>query len=472
MKTISLPKLPSQRSPRRRRLLSPGLAAVCLLASAPANAAEYTDPVSGLRLSYEIENSEAKVTKVQNVPDSDIITILESLDGYPVTAIGADAAADHILTSEIKLLEGKSVRVIQRAAFQSCILLREINFPEVVTVEGLAFSDCKGMHTVSLPLAKSVEYQAFADCAKLQKLDLPEATSIGNSAFSQCDLLYEIDLPKVVELGNFAFSGPNKLQTVSLGTVTTLGAGAFNQCGSLHTVDLPLVEAVEAVTFFKCPNLMDVSLPRAESVGKSAFEGCGSLEDIRLPRATSLGESAFAECGGLKHVFLPEAETISNRAFQDCVDLAEIYLGGAPTLGEDVFKEVPPDGLTVYHHAEDGARFASGQWADFPHKVVVARAFLGSPWIELVGGQAVLQYRHTENQTDWSHAVERSTDLADPDGWGGAAPISAPGMASAGGVTTVSNTFLKDASRPVFFRVRAEAEFFSAANSNNQANHP
>lgn len=439
----------------------PGIAACLglLLAAAPsARAVEYTT-ASGLRLSYETENGEARVTKVHNVPDNDIITIPESLGGHPVTTIGENAGVDGIVSFEIKLLQAESVETIKRGAFNGFILLREIDFPKVVTVEGDAFSGCKGMHTISLPLVETVESQAFADCAKLKKLDLPEATSIGSSAFSQCDLLDEIYLPKLTELGRFAFSGPNMLQKVALGALETIGVGAFDQCGSLHTVELPLVEAVESTTFYKCPKLKNVSLPRAKSVGDSAFQGCGNLEDIRLPLVESLGAEAFSGCGILRTVLLPAAESIGDSAFVDCEKLSGIYFGQAPTVGESAFENTG-QGWTAYYHAEHAAHFESGEWSN---SIEVAHPFAGPVEISTGEGSATVRIRYARDQLDWSHVLERTTDLRDPLGWAEAMPR--PGKETEDGFTVESLTLEEDAPA-AFYRVGARLNHFHIAPAN------
>jgi hypothetical protein len=80
--------------------------------------------------------------------------------------------------------------IIQRQAFQWCINLTTVLFPDVINIQGLsaargAFSYCDSLIAASFPAAEILEFDAFSHCTSLEIAFFPIAKTIGSWAF--CD---------------------------------------------------------------------------------------------------------------------------------------------------------------------------------------------------------------------------------------------------------------------------------------------
>lgn len=237
--------------------------------------------------------------------------------------------------------------------------------------------------------------------------------------------------------------------------VTTIDEGAFSgfreQSPVVISVEAVSVRTLKKYVFNERYELSSVSLPAVESVHREAFYRCTALIKLSLPKATSIGYSAFQNCSSLESVFLPEVESLEYRAFSFCSSLTKVYLGKVPELGSHVFK-LGSASLTIYHHAE---HLDGGEWADYK-KQVVARPFAGLVASSKRGAETSVGIPYASGQKDWSHAVERSTDLRD---WVETKADSIQTL-NFGSFTVESHTFDETGVRSAFYRVQAKPEFF------------
>lgn len=168
-----------------------------------------------------------------------------------------------------KKLDGYILVEIADCAFAGSTTLREVSFPDSITViGGEAFRGCVALKRVTLPSSLEIIGQyAFAECPALTRVTFtPGMDGIGDSAFYNCASLMSINLPS---------------------SVTRIGANAF--CG--------------------CSGLASVQLSRGlESIAERAFAGCTALEQVDLPETlVSLGFYAFDQCVNLKRVSVPDS---------------------------------------------------------------------------------------------------------------------------------------------------------------------
>lgn len=153
------------------------------------------------------------------------------------------------------------LKVIEKAAFDNCIQLTEIIFPDgVVTIENNAFNDCVNLTKVTMPDSITfVGSSAFRGCRKLvdvqwsnnlteiddsafrvcglQQLEIPDSvTSIESYAFAY-NALTDVRLPcKLVQIGQGAFQA-NPITSITIPTtVQRIGAYAFSECTALESV--------------------------------------------------------------------------------------------------------------------------------------------------------------------------------------------------------------------------------------------
>ena len=217
-------------------------------------------------LTYEISNGKVTITDCNSSVKT--VSIPETIEGYPVTSIGA-------------------------SAFSSCYSLTSVSIPDSVTSIGEgAFYYCESLTSVIIPDGvTSIGEGAFYYCFSLRSVSIPDSvTSIGDAAFRYCTSLRSVTIPN---------------------SVTSIGASAFSDCDSLTSVSIPeSVTSIGAYAFSSCSSLTSVSIPDSvTSIGNSTFSWCESLTSISIPNSvTSIGASAFYYCNKLKTVYYTGTE--------------------------------------------------------------------------------------------------------------------------------------------------------------------
>ncbi len=164
-------------------------------------------------------------------------------------------------------LDGYTLVEIADGAFAGNATLREISFPDSITViGGEAFRSCEALKRVTLPSSLELIGQyAFAECPALTRVTFtPGMDGIGYSAFANCTSLMSINLPSsVTRIGAYAFDGCSSLASVQLSRgLESIAEGAFAGCTALEQVDLPdTLVSLGFYAFDQCVNLKRVSVP-------------------------------------------------------------------------------------------------------------------------------------------------------------------------------------------------------------------
>ena len=211
------------------------------------------------------------------------LVVPDTIDGYPVTAIGQDA-------------------------FSYCKSLRTVTIPESVTSIGAsAFQGCTALYSVNLPEGvTSLESSLFSGCTSLHTLDIPEnVTSIGSYAFKGSSLSARTVIPEsVTSIGEFAFyNTPYLTARQQEDPLVVLGDGILID-GSTCTGDVVIPENVRQIAdyAFFGSTLTGVSLGNGVTrIGRSACMDCKSLRCVTVPESvTFIGREAFFGCDGLR----------------------------------------------------------------------------------------------------------------------------------------------------------------------------
>lgn len=289
------------------------------------------------------------------------LVIPDTIEGYPVTAIG-------------------------NYAFYQCPGLTSVVIPEGVTSIGnYAFSYCSGLRTVSIPQSvKTLGRYSFWSCGNLTELTIPDqVTTIGNYAFTYCAKLTEVTIPaSVTSIGSYAFTfcpsltgftvdGENSAYSSDSSGVllnkaqTSLIQAPGGICGSYHIADG--VKSIGSMAFNSCKSLTEVTVPASvTSIGQYVFNFCSNLTAISVDEnnahfcsdsgvlyskdrtkliqapgafsgsyeisssVTAISEYAFSSCNGLTAVNVgANVEKIGNYAFAECTNLTGIWVDEA-----------------------------------------------------------------------------------------------------------------------------------------------
>lgn len=143
-------------------------------------------------------------------------------------------------------INGKTVRIIGRCAFEGCRSLEEITLPDSVT---------------------DIEEYSFFDCTSLKQVNLPrQLSAIGSNPFEGCENLSTITIPENLEWITFK-----------------------NGC--------LIASGYVLIGYFKPGSITAIVPDGVTAIGDHAFFGCVSLKEIVLPDSvTSIEHDAFDAC--------------------------------------------------------------------------------------------------------------------------------------------------------------------------------
>ncbi len=164
---------------------------------------------------YTTINNGVQITGCESELSGDI-TIPVTLNGSPVSSIGAEALAGKSGVTSITI--AGPVALIDTAAFAGCQNLKSITLPSNLEVIGSsAFVECQKLEIIKLPKSlRSIGESAFYYCSALKTLTIPEGViEINAQAFGYCKTLTSVTIPSTVTLlGDTIFVGCDLLERI------------------------------------------------------------------------------------------------------------------------------------------------------------------------------------------------------------------------------------------------------------------
>jgi len=276
----------------------------------PGTTAEQT-PSTPAEVAYKYSLTDGKATIVSYVGKGGDITIPETLDGYPVEAIGSMAFAynDNVTSVAIP----GSFADTGYMAFYGCEKLTSVTIGEGVTSVGMG---------------------SFAECTALTSVSLPDSiVTLEASAFKGCSALASIDLKNVQYLRDAAFCATGLTSISVPASVVEGGENTFAECESLTKVTWLSTAFLDQMTFAFCYNLAEVDLSGNPSrIYDSCFRRCYALTEIVIPTSVDrIYSDAFMGCTGLKTVTIenPTISRIYSMSFHWLPALTDVYFAGS-----------------------------------------------------------------------------------------------------------------------------------------------
>lgn len=324
---------------------------------------------------------EATITDHSGIYET--VVIPETIDGYTVTEIGANAFYGCTTLKELEL--AKTITKIGQTAFAECTSLTKVFIPKSLKkVDSKCITDSPDWRYT--PYYAS--YGPFYDCKNLTEVVFEDgietipAYLFGNSKVG----ITELHIPDTVKtIGECAFTACKNLKTLTLSNnLETIGWHAFTACSALEGVQIPKTlkkanydDAYGGRTgpFHLCTSLKEVSFEEGmtampsyifsgsmgvtsikipdsiKAISYSAFEGCTGLTTLELPPSIStIGHNAFRDCINLKSINLSRVSTIGLYSFQNCTSLNEITALRRAINGfnDYAFDFASGDNLTIY----------------------------------------------------------------------------------------------------------------------------
>ena len=179
------------------------------------------------QFAYTVTDGEATITGATDIGES--LNIPDTIDGYPVVAIGRKAFNFELDLEYLNIPEG--IKDIGEHAFSLCHGMEEVIIPDSVTNIGhYAFYKCYDVERIEIGSGvKTIDNWAFGECYALSELHISHGVeTIEEYAFGMCYSLESVTLPssvKNIKWGAFANIVP--LRTVYIHAATENSAGVF-----------------------------------------------------------------------------------------------------------------------------------------------------------------------------------------------------------------------------------------------------
>lgn len=265
------------------------------------------------------------------------ITIPASIDGLPVTAIGAHAFGFRTNLTGVTIPD--SITNIGPLAFNYCsVLTNAIIGESVATIGDGAFAGTR-LRSINIPNSVTeLGDNVFSGCYSLSSIDVgplnPNYSSIAGVVFDKAQTLLVTYPPakgpyytipsSVTSIGDYAFDGVSGLMNVEIPDgVTNIGVRAFADSW-LVTLDLPKnLFRIGDWAFSRCRAGSVIIPDTVTVVGSYAFSE-GSLTNVVIGKGvTDIGEGAF-QLNPLTSVNIPESVVRLGYAFSGCAGLTRI----------------------------------------------------------------------------------------------------------------------------------------------------
>ena len=340
-----------------KKIMSVLLALCLVLAMVPvaASAEDGKTPATSVSdFSWEtIDNSYVKIKEYKG--NAENVVIPETINGLPVTTIGAEAFRDN---ETVKFISGVQIvkidngyvapnnmtqgafsrSKVEKVDFPNLVYigtcaftaspLSEIDFSNVENIGAYAFAYSK-ITVAELPALKSLGRASFAS-TPLERVSSPQNFSMNYSddkektlpvgTFDSCKKLKEVEFPNLQTLGIGTFTGCSSLKTISLPSLTSLGKGEFRYCSNLESVDFPSLKSLSAYNY----HTYQTSMGYTYRYYYGTFAHCTSLKKARFPALENLRQYSLIS-SSLEEIELPSLKATDKYSLSYIYDDNERY---------------------------------------------------------------------------------------------------------------------------------------------------
>lgn len=328
------------------------------------------------------------------------VVIPETFNGKPLTHIAEKVFYGKDFVTSIT---GNNIITLAKQAIYNCKKLESISFPNATTSVGsYQFSSCVMLTDINLPNMETIGFNSFGSCKALKTLNLPKVTTLGDSIpyvntsleifnaplvtkvgadFKDCLLIntiivaegctfnakfdstiftkttvnsidtYERTVKIISENGfNYLPDGDNyKLvsysgtevnivipQTVNGKDVTSIAERSFYSNKKIQSITGNSILHVGFLAFSDS-SISRIVFPNLTTVDTNAFQYCKELTSVDFPKLTVISDALFRSCILLESINCPNAISVGKEAFSECNVLIKIDMPLVTTVGDDAF---------------------------------------------------------------------------------------------------------------------------------------
>ena len=297
-------------------------------------------------LSYEIIDGEATITDCDDTFEGEMI-IPDTIKGYPVTSIGAEAFVNCITLTGITIPD--SVAIIGMDAFAECTSLERItilNSECIIYDDASAIEACATIYGYEGSTAQAYaekydrEFVALQDDNNKSLEALTYKIVDGEVIITDCDESFvgEMIIPDTIEgypvtsIDKDTFDNTAISSLIIPATVRNIGDSAFTSCKSLTQI------TVNKNNKYYSNDERGVLFDKAKTTLIQYPAGNKNIHYVIPDSVTSISKTAFAN-SLLMSIIIPESvKDIGNEAFSMCTLLTSITIpAGVTNLGATTF---------------------------------------------------------------------------------------------------------------------------------------
>ncbi len=300
---------------------------------------EYNDTENGVTYTINKTQGYATLTGAYGNGPSGELIVPETIDGYPVVAIGKKAFENNTLITKVTINskgENGGGLLIDNYAFYQCTNITEVAINGCVSFIGMsAFNGCSSLANINLPEGLTVlgDYALYG-CAAIEELTTPRTlVSIRKEALYRCTNLTTLNLSNGLDtIGYQAFRYDSKLSKLILPTTLKyIGKNAFYDNNGIKELTIPKsVSTIEQFCFFNCYGIEKISFEGGalDIIDQHLFSNCTALKELVLGEGIdSIGEYAFSGCENLESITMPKSlNYLDKNLFEKCGKLSTIKI--------------------------------------------------------------------------------------------------------------------------------------------------
>ena len=350
------------------------------------------------QFTYTVTDGEATITGATNI--GEYLNIPDTIDGYPVVAIG-------------------------NRAFNFELDLERLNIPESIKNIGeYAFSLCHGMEEIIIPdSVTNIGHYAFYKCYDVERIEIGSGVkTIDRWAFGECYALSELHIAHGVEtIEVYAFGTCYSLESVTLpSSVTNIKWGAFANIVALRTAYIHAATEKSSGVFENSPNVEVIYYNCQTPAAPQSAWSISATDDLNGKIRVTWEMDAESEVSGYqiyramrphlkKATLVAEVPAGGEMAYED-TDVASDYtycywvrpvndiFNGAFSEVATGYCEDPREELTFYVDAANGDDGNTGLTRGFAFKTLQKAIDLAGNWDKIIVADGMYAPIETHNR--------------------------------------------------------------------------